>query len=166
MSRNILKTSINTLKRSEKIDEIIATFKLLSTLDNHTPTYDILYKYLGHVKDGKIVSLCHYFLFVIVDIAGIIMTPEMIVFILVSDEKYELATSCMAFCHKDILKLNVSLLNQHTYFRLQSNNTESYHKTIRLSLWLLQHDLITMGDLDPYLQELFDIWNKELLNIQ
>ena len=161
MSELTRRTFTLILEKTENIDDILTNLKLLGTLDDDKCSYMTLYKYLGYINQNKLVSLCQYVHLIAVSISYDNVTPEMILFVILRDEQYEISTACIKYCNIALIKEKIHHLHYLIKTRLENGHRELYNRSIRLALWLLQHELISNSELPLQLQELFDVWCKQ-----
>lgn len=153
------------LKNANSIDILLQSLRILAFIDQHRLSYETMYKYIKHISKEMLYKLCSYLRIVTTKINQDVILPEIILFILLKLEMYEESSVCVTYCNKETIDLNIIIMLELINKRIKDKRQEFRDKAIRLSLWLLQYQLITINHLPLYLQDLFDIWSKNLVSV-
>lgn len=150
------------LAKCETLDAIIINLRLLGQLNKDSSSIDVLYRYIGFIKAEKIPYLCQYVSLIQVVLAVDVVIPEMFLLVLLREEMYDIATKCIKYCNRNNMNIIVPIILDLIQVRIDSGKQKLYDKAIRLSLWLLNQELIQNKVLPLHLQDLFNVWSTNL----
>lgn len=148
---------VKIIKQTDNIEVIKFYLDELHQLDERKSAYQTLSIYTKYIKPECVYLLCEsayreeFFIFTAK------VQPEALLFILLDYNRYEEATLCMKYCRKEVIRERICILTRTIDTYIISGNIMYINTCILLGLWILQHELLTMKELNPILVELFDV---------
>lgn len=150
---------IYNLKHANNTSDILTVLCSLGKIDADKGSYPTINRYFELINPDCVEEIIRDISLNSIIINGYKVRPEIFMSCLLNREMYEIATNCIKYCDKALLKFYPGYLNEKCLDLLYYKTTDEYNKAFRLCMWLLRNEIFSLEEFNPRVRQILDVWS-------